>query len=160
MAVEFKSGFPAAAALMAERRQRYQQLMDASVVAVAEVAKQVIVEGTMVGVYLTPEGNYVRTEHLLESIFARPAHIGAALGVEMGNVAEYASDVEYGSLGSEISEAEAHARAAAEPGLAPLYLGRTAKAWFLPNPAVTRASVVTSDLLRKAHITAFKLAMR
>ena len=158
MGVEIRSGFTAASRRVAEARARYRSLMVAEAEVVKVETERLARDGTLAGVYNTLPGRYVRTQLLLESIYARPVLAGGEIGVEVGNTAPYASLVECGSLGQEQSPEELRALSEAAPGLGVLYLGRSGLIWQAPNPALTRAAVVAGHLLLKASSAALKQA--
>jgi hypothetical protein len=160
MGVQIKSGFTAASQRVAQARAQYQALMVVEVEQVKVQAEYFARQGTLAGVYNTLPGRYVRTELLLESIYATPAIAGGNIGIEVGNRASYASSVEYGSYGEYQSPEELRALAEAAPGFGPLYLGRSGLKWQTPNPAITRAAVLAGHLLGKASSDALKRVFR
>ncbi|MBZ9752234.1 HK97 gp10 family phage protein [Deinococcus sp. HMF7604] len=99
------------------------------------------VQGANAGIYLTPAGHYVRTEHYLESIGASSTVQGGQIVVEVFDTAEYASHLEYGELGALTPRAAEQLAAAVGVKALPLQLGRSGTNWIQPNPAITRAAV-------------------
>ncbi|GGJ65370.1 hypothetical protein [Deinococcus aquiradiocola] len=160
MAVQITSGFSAAAARVAQARQQYQALMTAELATVRDEVEHIAIAGTRAGVYDTPPGRYIRTDALLGGVYARPIRAGGTFGIEVGNRAAHATNVEWGSMGEQQSPEELRALSEALPGVGVLYLGRSGAEWRKPNPAITRASVVAGHLLVRAHARALAQAHR
>lgn len=159
MGIQIKSGFVAAAGQVGRARAEYQSRMRAAAEQVRVQAETLARSGTLAGVYNTLPGKYVRTDRLLESLYATVVSAGSLIAVEVGNTAPYASLVEYGSYGQFQSPEDLRALSEAAPGLGVLYLGRSGLIWQAPNPAITRAAVVSTLLLAQASSRILQTAM-
>ncbi len=144
-------GMRAAAARYQGASARFEDALRAQVTLIANRTRAVGQAGMVIGVYGTPSGAYQRTNHYQESFYCVPLQVGHALGLEVGNTAEYASLIEFGLLGEHITEEQARALAEALGDAAvPLGLGRSAAQYLKPNPTVTRAAAYARLTLQKA----------
>ncbi|WP_407538876.1 HK97 gp10 family phage protein [Deinococcus radiomollis] len=133
---------PSAARNTAKLRKQLQASLQTVAREAEKNARTMAVLGASAGIYDTEEGSYRRSENYLLSIYARATATATDVLVEVGDTAEYATQLEYGALGEEIpAEIAVQMAEAIGSEEKTLYLGRTGHLYYIANPIVTRAAV-------------------
>lgn len=96
-------------------------------------------ESLMVNVYRTERGGYRRTRNLFRQVYAEGEASRTSLGIHVGDRAEYASFVEFGTGPYALSEQQLKAYLDALPPGGLLRFGRSGKAYMLPGPYIAPA---------------------
>lgn len=105
--------------------------------------------GLMLNVYNTVPGEYDRTKNLLRSVYASGQGNGATLGILVGDNANYASLIEYGTGPHEMSPAQLQQHLEVLPKGGLLRFGRTGQAYLLPGPYIGPAIIYARTLTRE-----------
>jgi hypothetical protein len=133
---------PSAARQTAQLRKQLQANLQLVAHEAEKNARTMAVLGASAGIYDTEEGHYQRSENYLLSIYARATPTPTGVLVEVGDTAQYASQLEYGALGDEVpAEVAVQMAEAIGSEEKTLYLGRTGHLYYVANPAITRAAV-------------------
>lgn len=116
--------------------------------------------GLMLNVYSTERGAYTRTRRLLGQVYASGQANATSLGIVVGDRAEYASFIEFGTGPYELTEQQLSAYLEALPRGGLLNFGRSGKAYLLPGPylgpAITFARTLTRERLERLMQEAWK----
>lgn len=132
-----KAGFKrGSAGVFARRRQQLSQALQRLAEQGADDAELHAKKGLMLNVYGTARGRYERTGHLLGQVYADGHANSTSLGVQVGDRAEYASQIEYGSGPHELSPQQLKKYLDVLPPSGLLQFGRSGKAYLLPGPYV------------------------
>ncbi|MFC3833510.1 HK97 gp10 family phage protein [Deinococcus rufus] len=136
MTLKLRRGHPT---LLADRRRALKAALPRLAQRARDTAEAQAQRGLQLNVYGTVEGAYRRTHRLEASVYAAAQVTGGRLNVVVGDRAEYASFVEFGTGPHELTEPQllAYLQAAAEPRL--LRFGRSGQAYLLPGPYLTPA---------------------
>lgn len=92
--------------------------------------------GLVLNVYGTERGAYTRTRHLFRQLYADGHANRSSIGIQVGDRAEYASDIEYGSGPHELSPQQLNGYLEVMKPGGLLRFGRSGKAYLLPGPYV------------------------
>ncbi|MFC4636994.1 hypothetical protein [Deinococcus hohokamensis] len=132
MKSKFKSG---SRDVLKERRKLLGRNLNALAKQGARTAELHSQKGLILNVYGTEPGeHYRRTRKLLRDVYATGQANSTGLGIQVGNRAEYASLIEYGSGPYELSPQQLESYLEAVPAGGLLRFGRSGKAYLQPGP--------------------------
>lgn len=130
----FKRG---SAGMFRQRAEQFRKRLPEIAQAGAKDAELHAKRGLVINVYGTEPGeHYVRTGLLLREVYASGQANGSSLGILVGDRAEYASDIEYGSGPHALTpqQLERYLNTLKPGGL--LRFGRSGQAYLLPGPYI------------------------
>ncbi|SMB93305.1 hypothetical protein [Deinococcus hopiensis] len=144
--------------VFARRAAQLQTALDAIARKVAAEGERHAQRGAYLNIYGTVPGHvYVRSNHLFNSIYSNGSAVMGAVLVELGDRADYASDVEYGTGPYTLTQQQLDAYLKTLPPGGLLRFGRTGQAYMLPGPYIGpalqlvryRTQVEVRDLMRR-----------
>lgn len=137
---QFKRG---SEGIFARRAQQLSKGLNAIAKQGARTAELHARKGLVVNVYGTERGKYRRTRNLLYKVYADGHASRTSIGIQVGDKAEYASNIEYGSGPHELTPQQLNGYLEVlKPG-GVLRFGRSGKAYLLPGPYIGPALYYT-----------------
>ncbi|MBZ9715489.1 hypothetical protein [Deinococcus multiflagellatus] len=124
------------ASVFRKRAQALQRNLGAIAQQGARTAELHARRGALLNVYQTAPGEYRRSRALLRHIYASGHASGSVIGIQVGDRANYASFVEYGTVPHALTPAQLASYLEALPPGGLLRFGRSGRAYLLPGPFI------------------------